>query len=203
MREITTIFWDVGGVLLTNGWDRPARRGAAETFEIEWEEFQERHHAVAPAFETGQLGLDDYLQRTVFHRPRAFTGDRFRDYMLAQSKADPETIAVAAALARSRRFLMATVNNESLDLNQYRIEKFGLRDHFSAFFSSCFLGVTKPDPAIYRLVLRIVQRPAEECLFIDDRTENLESARSLGMRVIRHQHAAQLRQDLLTNGIRA
>lgn len=196
MADLKALFWDVGGILLTNGWDRASRRKAVETFGLDAEEFESRHLMVENAFELGQLGLDGYLDRTVFYRPRDFTSEAFKDFMFAQSAPYPEPLAVVERLAHSRRYLMATLNNESLELNLHRISRFGLRRYFTAFLSSCFLGVKKPDEVIYRLALQLTQLAPDESLFIDDRALNLECAERLGMRTIHYQNPAQLEQDL-------
>lgn len=196
MADLKALFWDVGGILLTNGWDRASRRKAVETFGLDAEEFESRHRIVENAFELGQLGLDGYLDRTVFYRPRDFTSEAFKDFMFAQSAPYPEPLAVVERLAHSRRYLMATLNNESLELNLHRISRFGLRRYFTAFLSSCFLGVKKPDEVIYRLALQLTQLAPDESLFIDDRALNLECAERLGMRTIHYQNPAQLEQDL-------
>ncbi len=201
MAEVSTLFWDVGGVILSNGWDRAARKQAAGKFGLDWEDFQDRHDLVSPALETGQITLDEYTQRTIFYRPRSFTRDEFKAFLFAQSVEYPEARAVLSTVARSGRYLLATINNEALELNLYRIEKFGLRKDFIAFFSSCYLGVRKPDAAIYRMALQVTARSPGECVFIDDRELNLECARLLGMRTIHYQNAAQLREELDRNGV--
>jgi putative hydrolase of the HAD superfamily len=201
MGEVTAVFWDVGGVILSNGWDRAARAEAAKKFGLDWEDFQDRHELASPAFETGQITLDTYLQRTVFYRKRAFTREEFVAFIFAQSEEFPESRAILSALARTRKYLLATINNEPRELNIRRIEQFNLRREFEAFFSSCFVHIRKPDEAIYRLALEVTQRRPEECLFIDDRALNLESARQMGMRTIHFENAAQLRQDLQANGV--
>ncbi|HYV25155.1 MAG TPA: HAD family phosphatase [Pyrinomonadaceae bacterium] len=198
---ITTIFFDIGGVLLSDGWGHASRRAAAESFGLDWEEYADRHEKVAHAIETDRLSLDAYLTRTVFYRPRSFTREEFRDFVFAQSQPRPETIEIAQRLAAAQKYFMATINNEILELNTYRLEKFGLRSIFRVFFSSCFLGIRKPDEAIYRLALRVSQRDAEECIFIDDREVNLECPRELGMETVLYQSAAQLRDTLKQHGI--
>lgn len=195
------MFWDVGGVLLTNGWDSAARRRACEHFGIERDEFKERHELASAAFETGQMGLEEYLRRTVFWRPRKFSVAEFRDFLFSCSQPHPETLDLAARLARSRRFLMATINNESLELNLYRIRKYGLREMFSAFFSSCFLGTRKPECQIFRSALQITQREAAECLFIDDRAANLECAHEMGLTTVKFESTAQLAGELSKLGV--
>ena len=194
--RITTIFFDIGGVLLSDGWGHASRRAAADKFGLDWEEYADRHEKVAHAIETDRLSLDAYLTRTVFYRPRSFTRAEFHDFVLAQSQPHPEAIEVAQRLAVSKKYFMATINNEILELNTYRVEKFGLRSIFPVFFSSCFLGIRKPDQAIYQLALRVSQRNAEECIFIDDREINLECPRELGLQTILYQNASQLREAL-------
>lgn len=201
MAEITTLFFDLGGVLLTNGWDRHSRRHCAESFGLDYEEFRDRHEFVSDAFETGRMTIDEYLDRTVFYRPRDFTRDSFREGMVAESKPFPEALAVVGELASSGRYLLATLNNESRELNQARIEQFELSRLFSVFFSSGFLGVKKPDQAIYRLALQMTQRDPGECVFIDDRDLNLECALTEGMHAIHYESPARLRRDLAGLGV--
>jgi putative hydrolase of the HAD superfamily len=199
--EITTLFWDIGGVILTNGWDRGSRREAANAFHLDWEEFQDRHELAFPAFDAGQTSLDEYLNRTLFYRPRAFTREEFTAFMFAQSKEYPESRAVLDRAARSEKYFIGAINNEPLELNEYRIEAFHLRRDFDVFFSSCYLHSRKPEELIFRVALRVSQRPPEQCVFIDDRPLNLESPRRLGMHVIHYQDAPQLRGDLQKYGV--
>ena len=203
MADVTTLFWDVGGVILTNGWDRNSRKLASQQFGLDWEEHQDRHELSFPAFEMGELTLDQYLDRTVFYRSRSYSRDEFRAFMFAQSRELPDSRAVVSQLARSGRYFLATINNEPLELNQRRIEHFGLRNDFRAFFSSCYVGARKPDAAIYRMALEVTQRAPQECIFIDDRPLNLECVGRLGMRTIHFQNAAQLEDELRRNGVAA
>jgi len=196
MPGITTLFWDIGGVVLTNGWDRNSRKQAGEAFQLDWEDFQDRHDLSFPAFDAGQLSLNDYLDRTLFYRPRKFTREEFTAFMFAQSKEFPASRAVLDACAATKRYFIGAINNEPLELNQYRIEAFHLRRSFQVFFSSCYLHFRKPEEGIYRLALAVTQRQAQECVFIDDRPLNLEAPRRLGMSVIHYQSADQLRTDM-------
>jgi putative hydrolase of the HAD superfamily len=193
---IKALFWDNGGVILTNGWDRHSRRAAVEKFHLDWADFEDRHELMLDAFETGRATLDQYLHRTVFYREQAFTPADFKAFMFEQSQAYPEPLAFLGRIARMRRFLVASLNNESREINEYRIEKFKLRDYFEAFFSSCYLGIRKPDLGIYSLALKITQQDPAECILIDDRGLNLECAREVGMQTILFKDLAQLRADL-------
>jgi len=201
LTEITTLFWDIGGVILTNGWDTVSRREAAEVFHFDGEDFQERHDRSFPAFDSGQTTLNEYLDQTLFYRPRPFTREEFTAFMFAQSKEYPESRAILAALAATGNYFIAAINNEPLELNQYRIEAFQLRKDFVVFFSSCFIGVRKPDPAIFRVALQASQRPPEQCVFIDDRPLNLESPRRMGLNVIHYQNPGQLQAELAGLGV--
>ena len=201
MTIITTVFWDIGGVILTNGWDRESRRQAATAFQLDWEDFQDRHDLTFPAFDSGQITLNQYLDRTLFYRSHPFTREEFTAFMFAQSKEFTETRAILTKVARTGKYLVASINNEPLELNKYRIEAFNLRRDFVAFFSSCYLHARKPEETIFRIALEVTQRPAEQCVFIDDRPINLESPRRLGINVIHHQGAAQTASELQTLGI--
>ena len=199
--NVTTLFWDNGGVILTNGWDRGSRQKAVEKFHLDWADFEDRHELMLNAFEEGKATLDEYLRRTIFYRERQFSIDEFRQFMFDQSQPLPESLDFIGKLARSRRYAMASLNNESLEINEYRVHKFHLRDYFEVFLSSCYLGVRKPTPAIYKQALQITQCEPGECVMIDDRSLNLEFAREQGIRTIQFQNVAQLRDDLAKLGV--
>ncbi|GBD84555.1 pyrimidine 5'-nucleotidase YjjG [bacterium BMS3Abin02] len=199
MAGITTLFFDVGGVLLTNGWDRRSRLHCVESFGLDWEEFRDRHEFVADAFETGRITIDEYLDRTVFYRDRTFSREAFIAGMQAESKPVPGALEFVSGL--SDTYLLATLNNESKELNEYRIETFGLHEIFSVFLTSAYLGVKKPDEAIYRLALDITHRRPEESAFIDDRPLNMECARDLGLHTITFENVGQLEAELAALGI--
>jgi len=203
LPQITAIFWDVGGVLLSNAWDREQRRRTLERFKLDEAEFDDRHEMVISSFERGKISLDEYLERTIFYRKRAFTPEEFREYMFSLSQPFPDVLELARKLAQSAKFLMCTINNESQELNEYRIRKFGLREIFALFLSSCYVGLRKPEEGIYQLALEVTQKMPQECCFIDDRALNLEAAARLGMHTIRIENADQLRAELLKLGIAA
>jgi putative hydrolase of the HAD superfamily len=196
------LFWDVGGVLLTNAWDHTQRAQALKHFQMEEdeEEFHNRHEMVVSSFERGKITLDEYFDRTVFYRPRPFTREAFRDYMFSLSQPFPDVVQFAQSV--SNKYFMGTINNESRELNYYRIEKFELRNIFRLFISSCFVGLRKPESGIYRLALEVTQIPAEDCCFIDDRALNLECAAKLGMHTIEMRTLDQLKGDLEKLGVR-
>jgi putative hydrolase of the HAD superfamily len=198
LARISALFWDVGGVLLSDAWDREQRQRTLKQFGMDEDEveFESRHEMLVSSFERGKISLQDYLERTVFYRPRSFTIEVFTQHMLSLSQPYPDTLRLAKELTQSGRYLMSTINNESKELNLFRIQTFGLREIFSLFVSSCFVGLRKPEEGIYRLALEITQKPPGECCFVDDRPLNLDSASKLGMHVIQTKNAEQLRGDL-------
>lgn len=200
---IRALFWDVGGVLLTNAWDHTQRAQALEHFHLQEEEkdFQSRHEMVVSSFERGKISLDEYLDRTVFYRQRFFSREAFVKYMDSLSQPFPQMLEFAQSLAGSGKYLMGTINNESRELNDYRIDTFSLRKIFRLFISSCFVGLRKPESGIYRLALEVTQIPAEECCFIDDRALNLECAAKLGMHTIEMTNLDQLKAALQRSGV--
>jgi len=201
VANIRALFWDVGGVLLSNAWDHGERQRAAEKFGIDWNDFRERHELLVAPLEEGRMGLDDYLDRVIFYQPRSFTKEEFKQYIFSLSEAKPETLELARQLAACSGCVMATINNESRELNEYRIERFALQEFCSHFVSSCFTHLRKPDPAIYRLALNLTQRKPEESCFIDDRALNLEEAARVGMHTIHFRGAEQLRRELAKLGV--
>ena len=202
MGNISALFWDIGGVVLSNGWDESARAEAARRFSLDSVDFEGRHRRAEDEFETGKISLETYLERTVFFCRRPFTKDQFSNFIFAQSRENKETRIVLDELTATRRYFLATLNNESEQLNGYRIRKFDLARNFAAFFTSCYLRARKPDALVYHLTLGITQRPPEECIFIDDRPANLEPAKALGMTTILFRSAAELRASLAESGVR-
>ncbi len=201
--SITHLFFDIGGVLGTNAWSTPQRRRAIERFGLDADEFERQHRDTVGTFEQGRMTLDEYLDATVFYRDRDFSREAFVDFMLAESRPDQPTIALARRLAATGRFRMMTLNNESLELNLHRIRRFGLHDIFEAFFSSCWVGFTKPSRRIYELALGISQAPPDRAVFIDDRDPNLVPARALGMRTIHFTTGDRLAGQLAALGVAA
>jgi putative hydrolase of the HAD superfamily len=198
---VTNLFFDIGGVLGSNGWDRQQRAAAARHFGLELSELEDLHGETVAMLEQGRMGLDEYLRCTVFYRPRGFTPEEFKAYMHAQSVPYQESIDLARALARTRRYRLMTINNESAELNQHRLQQFGLRDVFVTFFSSCWVGILKPARRIYEVALAMSQADPNDSVFIDDREQNLEPARALGMKTIRFTDAQGLRQELAALGV--
>jgi putative hydrolase of the HAD superfamily len=183
---ITTLFLDIGGVLLTNGWDHHARRRAAKHFKLPWAELQDRHGLMFETHEEGKLTFDEYLGRLVFYRKRPFTRTQFRSFMLAQSKPYSEMIQLVARLKLLYGLRIAAVSNESREVNAYRIRKFKLDGFVDCFISSCFVHVRKPDVDIFRLALDIAQAAPQRVLFIENTPMFVQIAEGLGIRSILH-----------------
>ena len=196
MTEIRHIFFDIGGVLGSNGWDREQRQRAVEQFDLGADDFQWRHEEVMGEWEEGRITLAEYLDIAVFHTSRSFSREEFIEFMYSQSIPDEATITIARLLSRQPAYTLMTLNNEAEELNVYRIEKFGISQIFEAFLSSCWLGVRKPIPGFFNRGLGIAYAEPETSLFIDDRPQNIISASTLGMNVVHFKSATQLRSDL-------
>lgn len=198
---VTTLFLDIGGVLLSDGWDHHARKRAATRFKLDAAELNERHHLTFETFEDGKLSMEDYLTLVVFHQKRAFSRAEFRRFMFAQSKPHPQMIALAAQLKAQHRLKIAVVSNEARELNAYRIQHFKLGKFVDFFISSCFVHIRKPDAEIFRLALDIAQTPARQVLYIDNTPMFIEIARGLGIRGIHHTDYASTRAELAAFGL--
>jgi len=199
---ITCLFLDIGGVLLTDGWDHRARRRAAKYFKLDWAEMENRHHLTSDTYEEGKLTLEEYLGRVVFYHQRPFTRAQFWRFMVAQSKPCPEMIGLAARLKARHGLKIVVVSNEARELNAYRIRKFKLSRLVDAFVSSCFVHIRKPDADIYRLALDLAQVPARQVVYIENTPMFVQIAEGLGIRSILHTDYRTTRAKLAALGLR-
>ena len=188
MENITCLFLDIGGVLLTNGWDHHARRRANAHFhlESEWDDIEHRHKLNFATYEEGKLALEDYLNRTIFFVERPFTREQFWEFMTAQSQPDPKMLALAARLKARHRLRVVVVSNEARELNAYRIRAFKLAELVDCFISSCFVHVRKPDVDIFRLALDVAQTPPERIVYVENTPMFVQIAEGLGIRGVLH-----------------
>ncbi len=204
MFPFDAILFDVGGVLLTNGWDRGERAAAAARFGLDAQALEDRNAKVMEAWDRAEIDLHQYLDATVFYEPREFSREEFFAFMLAQSKPLPNgALSILAELAAANPCTIGALNNEARETNEYRFSHFGLRRYFRVAFSSCYVGLRKPEPAIYRRALDILGCPPERVLFIDDREENVAAGLAAGMKAIRFAGADALRGELERLGVLA
>lgn len=199
---LPVILFDVGGVLLTNGWDHGERAAAIAHFGLAATEFERLHAPAYDAWERGAIDLATYLDQTVFTEPRSFTQEEFYSFLLTGSKKLPDgALGILSELAASGKYLLGALNNEAREPNDYRFEHFGLSRYLAFRFSSCYLGLRKPDPAIFLRTLDLLNRDADEIVFIDDRAENAAAAHAVGMDAIQFLGAENLRAELKKRGI--
>ena len=202
VADISTILWDVGGVLLTNGWDHLERTAVLKQFALDPGPFEQRHEMANDPWEKGLMTAEQYLLQTVFYEPRPFTPAAFLQAMKERSVLLPHgAMRILQELAASEEVELAMLNNEARELNDYRIERFELGRYFDVFLSSCYLGLRKPDPKFFELALDVLQRDAEEVAFIDDRQGNCDAADALGIHAICYQDEAQCVQALERLGL--
>ena len=188
---IRALFIDIGGVLLTDGWNRNARHKAAERFGLDYEDLDERHHLTFDTYEEGKITLDEYLRRMVFYTPRAFTPGEFKAFMFSGSAALPGMIDLVKGLKGRHRLKAVVISNEGRELTEYRIGRFGLREFVDFFISSGFVHLRKPDPEIYSLALDVAQVRPEEVVYVEDRPMFVQVAEGMGIRGICHRSAEE------------
>ena len=202
MAAFDVILFDVGGVLLTNGWDRREREAAVEQFKLNAEDLETRHAEVMPAWERGEIDLKHYLDAAVFYESRRFSREQFFSFMLAQSQLLPGgAMGILRELAASHRFMIGALNNEARETNDFRFAKFDLRRHLKVALSSCYVGLRKPEPAIYHRALDILGSPPARVLFIDDREENVAGGAAAGMTAIQFTGESALCKELNELGV--
>lgn len=186
MAAIRTLFTDIGGVLLTNGWDRAMRMKACEHFNLDASEVDERHHLTFDTYEIGKLSLDEYLKRTIFYEPRQFTTEDFRHFMFEQSQPLQGMAEFVRALKAKHSLKVVAISNEGRELAHHRIHKFKMGEYIDAFVVSGFVYTRKPDESIFRLALDIVQATTGDSIYMDDRLLFVEVASSIGFQGIHH-----------------
>ena len=202
MSNVTTLFFDVGGVVLTNGWDEKNRREGAEHFKLNFDEIEKRHKEIFFDLEKGNISLNDYIEKVIFNEKRNFSHEDFLNFIKSRTKPYESSIQILEKLSRDNKYLLATINNESYELNLFRLNHFKLYKYFSAFFSSGFLNTRKPEPLIYKIALNVLHKKSTECFFIDDRIENIEEAKKQGFRTIHLTEVRKLKDLLLENDIK-
>jgi HAD superfamily hydrolase (TIGR01509 family) len=200
---ITCVFVDIGGVLLTDGWNHHARKRAAANFNLAFSEMEERHYQAFPIYEEGKITIEEYLERLVFYKKRPFTLAQFQRFMFAQSKPYPEMIDLIERIKARHGLKIAVVSNEGRELNAYRIRKFRLDSFVDAFISSCFVHLRKPDTEIFRLALDIVQVPAGQIAYIENTPMFVRIAEGLGIRSIHHTDYTSTCAKLASFGLKA
>ncbi len=199
---ITCLFVDIGGVLLSNGWDHPIRKRAAEHFKLDLSEIDDRHHLTFDTYEEGKLTLDEYLTRVIFYEKRPFTRAGFQRFMFAQSKPCPGMIDLITRLKSRYGLKVIVVSNEGRELNSHRIQKFKLNTVVDSFVSSCFVHIRKPDCDIFRLALDIAQVPVGQIVYIENTPMFVQLAEGLGIRSILHKDYKSTRAELASLGLK-
>ncbi len=197
----STLFLDIGGVLLTNGWDHHSRRRAAEHFDLDYEELNERHHLTYDTYESGKLSLGEYLDRIVFYEKRNFSHEEFRAFMFGQSKPYPDMIELVKSLKKKYGLKVGVISNEGRELNEYRITTFRLGEFVDFFVSSCFVHFRKPDMDIYRIALDVAQVTPDAAVYVDDRAMFSQVAAGLGLRSINHTGYESTKSELARLGL--
>lgn len=193
--QIKIIFFDIGGVLLTNGWGHDSRKKAAAEFGCDFTEMEALHSFIFNIYEIGKLSLDEYLDVVVFNKPRVFTREDFKAFMYSRSVELPSMLQWLKELKKNQSWIkFVSINNEGKELNDYRVKKFQLRTCFDAFISSCEVGMRKPDPGIFHLAMGVVQAAPHECLYFDDRIYLVEAAHRLGIRAYQHKSFAATKE---------
>jgi FMN phosphatase YigB (HAD superfamily) len=199
--RITCLFVDIGGVLLTDGWNHHSRKRAAKKFQLDYAAMDERHRLTFDTYEQGHITLDEYLDRVVFYEKRSFTRAQFRKFMFEQSQAFPDMLALIAELKQRHNLKIVVVSNEGRELNAYRIPKFKLTSFVDFFVSSSFVGLRKPDAEILHLALDLAQVPVSQIVYLENTLLFTQVAEEIGIRSILHKDCASTRAALAALGL--
>jgi putative hydrolase of the HAD superfamily len=195
-KNLRILFFDIGGILLTNGWGHESRKEAAEIFGLDYAEMDGLHNFIFNVYEIGKISLDEYLDTVIFNKPRSFTSEDFKSFLFSQSKELPDMLRWLKEWKKDCGFRIISINNEGRELNNYRIHKFQLHECFDAFISSCEVKMRKPDPGIFHLAMGIAQASPDQCVYFDDRLMFAKAAERIGIRSYQHTSFESTKQIL-------
>jgi putative hydrolase of the HAD superfamily len=195
-KNLRILFFDIGGILLTNGWGHESRKEAAEIFGLDYAELDGLHNFIFNVYEIGKISLDEYLDTVIFNKPRSFTSEDFKSFLFSQSKELPDMLRWLKEWKKDCGFRIISINNEGRELNNYRIHKFQLHECFDAFISSCEVKMRKPDPGIFHLAMGIAQASPDQCVYFDDRLMFAKAAERIGIRSYQHTSFESTKQIL-------
>lgn len=198
---VKALLLDIGGVLLSNGWDTSGRQLAAKTFHLDFEKMESRHRLTFDTFELGKMSLRDYVEYTVFFEKRSFSPDDFEEFMYDYSDAHPDMMDLIRTLKERHNLKIGTVSNEGRELNDYRVQAFKLYEFIDFFCVSGLVHLKKPDPAIYQLAVDLSQTPKKNILYIEDRELLIEAAGRLEIPSLHHTSFEMTRQKLAERGL--
>ena len=202
--SIRTIFWDIGGVVLTNGWDKGQRSRVLSRLGVNLEAYEEVHERANYYWERGLMTAKEFFAQTVLQaNPHLdLTFETLWPQVCAESKVlHAECLDMLSELKEQGSYRLATLNNESRELNEYRLDAFKLRSLFDYFICSGYVHEMKPLPGIFRSAIDVSGFAARTALFIDDKSENCAAAEALGMHVICFKTPRQLCTELAGYGI--
>ncbi len=183
---IRALFLDVGGVLVTNGWDHAVRKKVAERFDLDLQEFEARHHLTFDTYEEGKISLDTFFDRTIFYQSRTFTHQDVKRFVFELAQPFPEMIDLFARLKAQHKLHIAVVSNEGRELTIERVRRFNLKSFVDFFIVSSFVHLRKPDTDIYRLALDVAMLEPKQVAYVDDRSMLVEVAGTLGIHGVLH-----------------
>jgi putative hydrolase of the HAD superfamily len=184
--DLKILFFDIGGILLSNGWGHESREEAAKKFNLDYDEVNALHNFIFNVYEIGSITLDEYLDVVIFNHDRSFSREEFKEFIYTQSVELPEMLAWLKSWKKDCGFRIISINNEGKELNDFRVEKFKLHECFDAFISSCEVKLRKPDPGIFQIAMGIAQAKPSQCVYFDDRIMFVHTANKLGIRSFQH-----------------
>lgn len=198
-HAIRAIIFDLGGVILRTDDPRP-RTALAERLGKTYAELDEIVFA-NPVSQAGERGLATPEQvwaevARLLALP-ASEVERVRRDFFAGDQVDMALVELIQGLRGE--YLTALLSNYwVVDMPRFLREDLKLPNIFDLVISSASVGLAKPDPQIFNLVLERLGVEAGEAIFVDDNLANIQSAGQMGIHAVRFLNYEQLRRDLQT-----
>ena len=187
------------GMVLSNAQEPAARQRLLEITGLAHAVFEEHYWRYRHAYDLGELNGMTYWQKILADTGVTLTSEQIENLVendvLMWATLNEEMLAWAAAL-QDRGMLTAILSNMGEEMMRYVQQEFAWLQHFTQHTYSCALRIAKPDAAIYSYTCEKMGLAPEEALFLDDKPENVEAARSLGLHAVQFRNVPQLRMEL-------
>ncbi len=186
LPDIRAVIFDWGGVMERSpdetyvaGWERRLALEPSTLPEVLWGK-------VWRQLEIGAITNDDFRQHIArqLGLPDAEAAGRFVEEFYADDRFNPETVAAARALRG--RYKVALLTNAFPGQDDLIHKQFGINVHaeFGVYVNSAYVGLRKPDPAIFHLTLDQLDVAPQQAIFLDDNLRNVDAARELGIHTV-------------------
>ncbi len=195
---IKLIIFDVGGILIEKIEEKGMYQNIAKFIGISHEDYEAARKQYWSLATTGELSLKQFYEKVlkkhnVDKKAEDIVRKHLEEYEKIQRVRNPEIIRIIEDLRIN--YEVVALTNTEIEMGEFNKQN-GLYQYYERAFLSTELHMKKPDAVIFQKVLDECNVTADEALFIDDKEENTEGARELGIPCILYENPKQLKKML-------